>query len=155
MPRSGYETTNMVEAGAAVRPAGPKPPPAAGDGDKKKKGKGGAFAGDKPKGEKKEEKAGDSAADLSPAAAPKKDLLDSSTLADDDHNGSSNDFEELSYVWGGEIRPEDGHNILLDAFLRRLRLPSEDMILWADSICINQNDVKEREEQVDLSEETK
>lgn len=63
----------------------------------------------------------------------------------------------LSYVWGSEpptkritlpgsrylnIRPS-----LHDALLR-LRHPTEARILWIDSLCINQNDIEERNHQV-------
>ncbi|KAK3989361.1 heterokaryon incompatibility protein-domain-containing protein [Cladorrhinum sp. PSN332] len=75
----------------------------------------------------------------------------------DQHSG----FDALSYVWGSEIRPEDGFNILikneklditpsLDSFLRRLRYPTKDRVVWADAACINQKDITEREKQVAL-----
>ncbi|KAH6684557.1 heterokaryon incompatibility protein-domain-containing protein [Halenospora varia] len=67
-------------------------------------------------------------------------------------------YEALSYTWG---TPEaasalqcDGLSIPLTANLHdalsRLRLPEEDRILWVDQICINQNDLAERSQQVGL-----
>ncbi|KAI2628488.1 heterokaryon incompatibility protein-domain-containing protein [Hypoxylon sp. NC1633] len=78
-------------------------------------------------------------------------------------------FEALSYVWGDQSDPEEitvytssgpfwsksknnfgvlriGKN--LAAALRRLRLKSRKRALWCDSICINQNDLAEREREV-------
>lgn len=65
-------------------------------------------------------------------------------------------FEALSYVWGGT---DNCANMLVDdacvsvtksleAALRRLRFPDRPRVLWADYICINQNDVEERNHQV-------
>ncbi|KAI1076156.1 HET-domain-containing protein [Whalleya microplaca] len=65
-------------------------------------------------------------------------------------------YEAISYVWG------DPHNrcditcndrrlsitVNLDTVLRHLRLPSESRSLWADAICINQDDKEERGRQV-------
>ncbi|KAL6890790.1 heterokaryon incompatibility domain-containing protein [Trichoderma evansii] len=66
------------------------------------------------------------------------------------------DFEALSYVWGSpavtnEITCDNrkkkvGRN-LYDA-LERLRLPDKERILWIDALCINQNDNKEKTQQV-------
>ncbi|KAH6953590.1 heterokaryon incompatibility protein-domain-containing protein [Fusarium avenaceum] len=79
------------------------------------------------------------------------------------------EFEALSYCWGSQSRPDSinltvkqhpnkmplhqdtrsiniGRN--LAAALRALRQPSENRILWCDSICINQEDIKERSSQV-------
>jgi Heterokaryon incompatibility protein (HET) len=65
-------------------------------------------------------------------------------------------YEPLSYFWGN---PERIHNFicgsqtlkltssLYDA-LRRLRLADKDRRVWADQICINQDNVGERGEQV-------
>ena len=67
-------------------------------------------------------------------------------------------YEALSYSWGakGDNCPDpiyiDGHAMTvssnLEAALRALRLPSKPKTLWIDAVCINQNDVDEREIQV-------
>src|SRR3569833_3981206 len=62
----------------------------------------------------------------------------------------------LSYTWGGrEPRHTiqvDGHDfdVRADLFtaLRRLRLPDRPRRLWIDAICINQDDIPERDSQV-------
>jgi len=65
-------------------------------------------------------------------------------------------YEALSYVGGNEVRDRriccDGYTInvtqnLSDA-LHRLRDPTHTRELWADSICINQDDVEEKGHQV-------
>ncbi|KAJ4299110.1 hypothetical protein N0V90_004354 [Kalmusia sp. IMI 367209] len=67
-------------------------------------------------------------------------------------------FEALSYVWG---RPTPAVEVLCDgepisiqpelaSALSRLRLQQHTRIVWADAICINQNDVEERNNQVSL-----
>ncbi|KAF6794940.1 heterokaryon incompatibility protein [Colletotrichum sojae] len=71
---------------------------------------------------------------------------------------SSPDYEALSYVWGdpsdstsivvGEQKVEISRN--LDVFLRKLRHSSQTRRLWADQICINQNDSIEKTAQVKL-----
>ncbi|KAF6826821.1 heterokaryon incompatibility protein [Colletotrichum musicola] len=71
---------------------------------------------------------------------------------------SSPDYEALSYVWGD---PSDSTSIVvgeqkvdisrsLDIFLRKLRHSSQTRRLWADQICINQNDSTEKTTQVKL-----
>jgi hypothetical protein len=67
-------------------------------------------------------------------------------------------YEALSYVWG--IYQASGPAIVndvevpitqnLDIAFRHLRYPSTSRILWVDAICINQNDIGEREDQVKL-----
>lgn len=65
-------------------------------------------------------------------------------------------FEALSYVWGSNIKNQeiacDGldMNITtnLSKALRRLRLSDAPRRLWADSICINQEDLEEKGHQV-------
>ncbi|KAL2156615.1 hypothetical protein VTH82DRAFT_1360 [Thermothelomyces myriococcoides] len=65
-------------------------------------------------------------------------------------------YETLSYVWGS---PEKPHYVSTDKgdlpitrnlymALKRLRDHSLDRVIWADAICINQNDVEERSRQV-------
>jgi hypothetical protein len=67
-------------------------------------------------------------------------------------------FEAISYVWGSDDR---NHEILCDGeivkittnlqqVLRRVRLATASRTLWADSICINQEDGAEKGEQVRL-----
>ena len=66
------------------------------------------------------------------------------------------DYEALSYTWGdlkntSSIHLHGDHHVIttnLDLALRRLRLPDQDRIVWADAICINQADVIERNEHV-------
>lgn len=71
----------------------------------------------------------------------------------DQHAGA---YEALSYVWGDRTNTVqisiDSQlfkvTINLHNALRRLRLPDEVRTLWVDAICINQNDVVERNAQV-------
>jgi Heterokaryon incompatibility protein (HET) len=70
--------------------------------------------------------------------------------------GSNTDFEALSYTWGaagpGQTISLDGRGFQvlenLEAALRRLRKPLTQRAVWIDAICINQNDLDERREQV-------
>lgn len=67
-------------------------------------------------------------------------------------------FEALSYVWGDQTRKikikcnggwaEIGAN--LHAALNERRCRMSDGLLWADQICINQNDINEKNHQVRL-----
>jgi hypothetical protein len=74
-------------------------------------------------------------------------------------------FEALSYVWGSTIRDrpiairtqnessESAPSYLfmtenLELALRSLRYPRDDRVLWIDSLCINQDDVEERNHEV-------
>lgn len=65
-------------------------------------------------------------------------------------------FEAISYVWGRSKKNKriicDGRVIRitksLSDVLRRLRLPHKRRKLWADGICINQNDLEEKGHQV-------
>ncbi|KAH7039821.1 heterokaryon incompatibility protein-domain-containing protein [Microdochium trichocladiopsis] len=67
-------------------------------------------------------------------------------------------FEALSYVWGGETKSHAldvaGQSIpvtvSLQTALVRLRHADRRRVIWADAICINQDDVSEKEAQVSL-----
>lgn len=71
---------------------------------------------------------------------------------------SAPDYEALSYVWGDPSRElpmeSDGKHLFitrtLDVALRRLRFPQEARMIWIDQICINQDDLDERAQQVQL-----
>lgn len=77
------------------------------------------------------------------------------------HEAAAGDmeFEAVSYVWGsrkreqqlrcGEDRALAITQSIYDA-LQRLRLPDRPRRLWADQVCINQDDIEERSQQVDL-----
>ena len=62
------------------------------------------------------------------------------------------EFEALSYLWGRdrgskEIFVDDqacSITVSLDEGLRRLILKSESGVLWVDTFCINQKDIKEK-----------
>ncbi|KAK2591090.1 hypothetical protein QQS21_011223 [Conoideocrella luteorostrata] len=77
------------------------------------------------------------------------------------NNEATSSYETISYVWGTGGRTEsllcDGQPLPLtrsiyDA-LCQMRLPSQPRRLWADQICINQNDIQERSSQVRLMNE--
>lgn len=65
-------------------------------------------------------------------------------------------YEALSYVWGSEEKPrristDEGDLYItenLHAALLRLRDRSFERIIWVDAICINQDDIEERNRQV-------
>lgn len=68
-------------------------------------------------------------------------------------------YEALSYTWGDPreqaiIRVNSTENFLvrqnLESALRDLRLATERRVVWIDALCINQDDVTERSEQVRL-----
>lgn len=83
------------------------------------------------------------------------DTLECSLVESSLHDTTST-YEAISYVWGSSVRDReilcDGKalNITTNLFevLQTFRLPDKPRSLWADSICINQNDVIERAEQV-------
>ncbi|ETN37926.1 uncharacterized protein HMPREF1541_07549 [Cyphellophora europaea CBS 101466] len=67
-------------------------------------------------------------------------------------------FEALSYMWGPSEPQRTLHvnnqDFLLrpniHAFLRRLRHASTPRVLWLDAVCIDQNNIRERGDQVSL-----
>ena len=67
-------------------------------------------------------------------------------------------YDCLSYAWGTKHETHvlwlDGHKIAigenLDLALRALRYEDKPHGIWVDFVCINQNDLKEREEQVKI-----
>lgn len=67
-------------------------------------------------------------------------------------------YEAISYVWGSSDQPSKiitprGYISItasLDRVLRRLRLQESRRVVWADAICINQNDKTEKAVQVPL-----
>jgi len=67
-------------------------------------------------------------------------------------------FEALSYVWGdAKIRQkiecvEGEFSITANLYqaLHHLRQPNSARLIWADAICINQDDIEERNQQVQL-----
>lgn len=68
------------------------------------------------------------------------------------------EYNAVSYVWGASTKDQtvvcDGHTMLitpnLARVLRCVRSPKEPLVLWADSICINQEDKIEKGHQVVL-----
>ncbi|KAG4429501.1 hypothetical protein IFR05_015018 [Cadophora sp. M221] len=76
--------------------------------------------------------------------------------------GDAPQFVALSYEWGSSekthnIQLEDGSTVrITDSLYHALRdlrdidLSQEYRVIWADGICINQNDLKERQQQVSV-----
>ncbi|KAI1088261.1 heterokaryon incompatibility protein-domain-containing protein [Rostrohypoxylon terebratum] len=54
-------------------------------------------------------------------------------------------YEAVSYTWADEMGDNN-----CEAALRRFRKINQDTFLWVDSVCINQNDLNERRQQVKL-----
>lgn len=84
------------------------------------------------------------------------DVLSGSMIMGDLYARELPSFEAISYTWGSNEKDEsiliDGRSLLItkslkEAFLQT-RLPGTPRILWADSICINQDDVVEKGYQV-------
>lgn len=67
-------------------------------------------------------------------------------------------YEAISYVWGSEIKDQriycDNHTIHITTnlfqALQRLRSSTDVRALWADSVCINQEDLEEKGHQVSI-----
>ncbi|KAK0724935.1 heterokaryon incompatibility protein-domain-containing protein [Lasiosphaeris hirsuta] len=67
-------------------------------------------------------------------------------------------YEAISYTWGDPsdktlLRCGTGNVLIprnLDIFLKRLRNPTRTRYVWADSVCINQDDIRERGQQVSI-----
>lgn len=67
-------------------------------------------------------------------------------------------YEAISYVWGDQTKRSfiivDGKVLGVPAsaeyVLRRMRKEEEDRMLWIDAVCINQDDLEERNHQVAL-----
>jgi hypothetical protein len=80
------------------------------------------------------------------------------TLSHANLQNEDNSYEALSYVWGNpkETQPISCENTTFDVTtnlsraLRYLREESQPRKLWIDAICINQNDILERNQQVSL-----
>lgn len=70
-------------------------------------------------------------------------------------------YETVSYRWGDTSVKfsinVDGVDVAVPKgaieALRRLRLPDQDRVLWMDSVCINQDDVDERSQQVSIMDD--
>ncbi|EFQ32139.1 hypothetical protein CGRA01v4_08245 [Colletotrichum graminicola] len=73
---------------------------------------------------------------------------------------SADSYEALSYVWGSEDKPrriiispagaEMAITENLFHCLRRIRLEDRPRLIWADALCINQADSREKESQITL-----
>lgn len=68
-------------------------------------------------------------------------------------------YDALSYIWGDttptrsiRVEEDDGFQVTanLESALRDLRHTDRSIILWIDAICINQRNVRERNQQVQL-----
>jgi hypothetical protein len=67
-------------------------------------------------------------------------------------------YTALSYIWGDQIDRlplyVDGIEVSviknLSVVLRYIRKPDQDLFLWVDALCIDKNDVQERNNQVPL-----
>jgi hypothetical protein len=80
------------------------------------------------------------------------------TIQEHDLDDQNLRYEAISYCWGAVHRTSqitcDDRAIMatenLIAALLRFRHPTEERILWMDSVCINQNSLEERNNQVKL-----
>jgi hypothetical protein len=70
-------------------------------------------------------------------------------------------YEAISYAWGNSKDTKtillDGHKVglrsNLESALRHLRKPNQALSLWADALCIDQENVAEKTNQVSLMKE--
>jgi hypothetical protein len=80
------------------------------------------------------------------------------SLDDYKHNDGPWPYEAVSYTWGakhGTIPIAcDGQTLLVtpncESALRHLRLKRKDRVLWIDAVCVDQQSVREKNEQVPL-----
>jgi len=80
------------------------------------------------------------------------------TLSESSTTQTHQPYEAISYVWGDIALEEDvicdGKRLQITSSLatalRRFRLADRTRVLWADGICINQDDISERGHQVQL-----
>ncbi|KAI0120970.1 heterokaryon incompatibility protein-domain-containing protein [Xylariales sp. AK1849] len=71
---------------------------------------------------------------------------------------ASPEYDAISYVWGsaGHVVPiccggtSANITVSLHWALMKVRLPDQPRLIWADALCINQNDARERSQQVAL-----
>jgi hypothetical protein len=78
-----------------------------------------------------------------------------------DDGGELLDYHPLSYVWGDPDPPKtiyvEGKSMVirpnLFAALKQLRLREKRLLLWVDAICIDQNNLDERNQQINLMEQ--
>ncbi|KAF2177249.1 HET-domain-containing protein, partial [Zopfia rhizophila CBS 207.26] len=93
--------------------------------------------------------------DLEPASSPNAGLCAALRLV---RLADQPTYEAISYTWGQSVFPERLHiggshlpitENLAEA-LRHFRARSENRTLWADSVCINQQDNNEKSHQVGM-----
>lgn len=72
----------------------------------------------------------------------------------------SKKFKALSYTWNGPLSRNlavEGKSLLItpncEAALRRLRSTKNELTIWIDAVCINQDDMSERSQQVTMMRE--
>ncbi|KAK0753710.1 heterokaryon incompatibility protein-domain-containing protein [Schizothecium vesticola] len=95
--------------------------------------------------------------------APEADLQASfEYISIDDMLDDKTGYHALSYYWGapsetapilieaGEVIDRVGISQTLNRAIRRLRDPQEPLRIWIDALCINQNDLEERAQQVSM-----
>lgn len=74
------------------------------------------------------------------------------------NDANAHGYNCISYVWGTDIATEAANTnkgelpitVNLLSCLRHLRHKEETLVLWVDAICINQNDLNEKSDQVAL-----
>ncbi|PVH69609.1 HET-domain-containing protein, partial [Cadophora sp. DSE1049] len=92
-----------------------------------------------------------------PETSPISGKLSRRTLDDGKH--ANPPYDALSYMWGTpngaktiQLNQDDNFKVTsnLAAALHALRLRDQPRVIWIDAICINQNNVQERSDQVQL-----